>query len=728
MPRRNLPQPVRLTDDGGSDKYPRIIADRRGRLWLAWQRFTGARDDVVVTCLRDNTVVFQQAFSVAGFAYKPVLCEDAAGRIVVAWSEISERGAQVFLTSIERGQHAPPVQVSLGGKDLEPSLAADDRGGLWVAYHSFRSGRGRVFLRRFSGGWSDEIEAAPGMEAYRPALVTLGGGRARVYFDAFSNGRYDVYCAELDEETSGEPGARAAPVRLSSGGTWCSTPAAATDGRGGAVAAWCGIGADAYVSYDVAADGRTERVASAESWYASHDVCADSEAVWLAWRKPRSQIMARRLDRASRTWSAPMLLCEPGLYNRRPTIALDRSAVWFAWQGSPGGGKHAVRRADIYLQRLYPEDAAASADAAIPPHAWPSEAGHEIVASPEPPQFSTASGERLFFGDLHGQIGLSDGLGTHDQFYNFAESVSRLDFGVVTDHCEFPDELSASEWNLTRLLASAFNVPGRFVTFLAYEWASNEVRTDYGHKNVYFPAEAGEIFSPCRPGGATPEALFAGARRYGALVVPHHVSANWGSVSAATDWSHHDPETQRLCEITSAHGVMEYDGNPRAHGNPPVPNSSVQSALARGYRLGLIGGSDTHRLAPGRNGGIAAVVADTLSREALFAALWARRCYASTGPRLLIEFAVNGHAMGSEVPWHEVAGPVTVSYGVEADRALVAVEIVRNNATVHRQTPRGPTTSNEWRDPATPSPGTYYYLRVELEGREFAWSSPVWLG
>jgi len=153
----------------------------------------------------------------------------------------------------------------------------------------------------------------------------------------------------------------------------------------------------------------------------------------------------------------------------------------------------------------------------------------------------------------------------------------------------------------------------------------------------------------------------------------------------------------------------------------------VQSALARGYRLGLVGGSDTHKLAPGRNGGITGVVCDELSREQVFGAMRSRRCYASSGARVLIEFSVNGHAMGAEAPAAKPGRPA-VGYAVAADRALVAVEVVKNNEVVHREEPGGPKTSGEWQDAAGAPPGTYYYLRVELVGGEFAWSSPVWLG
>jgi len=725
MSRQTLPDPVRLSDDTANDKYPRMIVDRRGRLWVAWQRFVNKRDSIVVTCIRENCVVLQEEFSCANASYKPVLCEDAQGRIVVAWSEVTTKGADVFLCAYEKDRRTQPVQVSLGGKDLEAALVAGEHGGLWVAYHSFRSGSASIFLRRFDGNWSDEIEVTPGLEAYRPALVALPDGRVRVYFDAFEGGRYDVYSVECNGSAVTEP------MRLSSGaGLWYSMPAVVSDQRGDAAVAWTGIGEDSYFCYEVATGGQSERVASYQSWYTSHDICADQDSLWFTWRPNKGIILTRRLDRASGQWSAPILVSKPGVWSRRPTTAIDASGtVWLAWQGAPVNGKFIVRNGDIYLQRVCPEDVATAADPSIECITVADEAGYEMVPSPKPPQFTDADGRHAYFGDIHGQISFSDGRGTHDQYYNFEKYMTHLNFGAVTDHGDFPDEVTASEFNVNRLMASVFNEPGTFVAFLAYEWTSNEVRQEeFGHKNVYYPGDEGEIFSPCHDDGGTPDALFANAKRYGALVVPHHVSASWGVVKASTDWSYHDPDVQIVTEITSSHGVMEYDGNPRAHVNPPVPNCSVQHALAKGYRLGLIGGSDTHKLAPGRNGGIAGVVCDELSREAIFNAIKARHCYASSEARLLIEFSVNGHPMGEEAPAATLGQPIVVAFNVEADRALVAIEIVRNNQTVHRLAPEGRNAGAEWQDVLSITPGTYYYLRIELEGGEFAWSSPVWLG
>ena len=82
--------------------------------------------------------------------------------------------------------------------------------------------------------------------------------------------------------------------------------------------------------------------------------------------------------------------------------------------------------------------------------------------------------------------------------------------------------------------------------------------------------------------------------------------------------------------------------------------------MNKGYRLGFVGGSDTHITRPGsiikepgkpfpyKESGLTAVYAKELSREAILDALKHRRCYATTGHRIIVEFSINGHFMGEE--------------------------------------------------------------------------------
>ena len=87
----------------------------------------------------------------------------------------------------------------------------------------------------------------------------------------------------------------------------------------------------------------------------------------------------------------------------------------------------------------------------------------------------------LLWGDLHGHTLNSDGRGTVEQFYDYAENVAGLDFCAVTDHAfEVLDHM----WAHSKKVTNAVYQPGKFVTFQAYEWSG---QTDVGgDHNVFF--------------------------------------------------------------------------------------------------------------------------------------------------------------------------------------------------------------------------------------------------
>ena len=56
------------------------------------------------------------------------------------------------------------------------------------------------------------------------------------------------------------------------------------------------------------------------------------------------------------------------------------------------------------------------------------------------------AGKFPVYGDIHGQSGMSDGVGEIDQYFNSAKVWGKLDFTALTDHDCYPDWLSQSEW------------------------------------------------------------------------------------------------------------------------------------------------------------------------------------------------------------------------------------------------------------------------------------------
>lgn len=373
---------------------------------------------------------------------------------------------------------------------------------------------------------------------------------------------------------------------------------------------------------------------------------------------------------------------------------------------------------------------------------------NELIARSNPVSPGFAHPFQIYFGDLHvmtGQTHPSIMVGTTHQAYLYARDIAGLDFVAITNGTIGKHVHS---WSDERKEAAFFNEPYKFVTLLAYECIMKN-----GHKNVYYPDDSE---SRCNPERA--EELWEFLEDRKALVVPHHTNIvsetdpeEWG----IQDWSTHNPRFERLVEICQIRGSFETEdvGGKVFFGGR---GSSVQSALRKGYRLGFVGGTDNHRAQPGsgrsplagldyhqtQTAGLTAVLADELTWESIWEALWSRRCYATTGERILLWFAVNGHLMGEEIDLNteqHLSHCRNIQIKVVGTRNVQKVELVRNNAVVHTFTGNRGEGEFTYQDKSLFSQVAfspprvsgenvvYYYARITQTDGSMAWSSPVWI-
>lgn len=352
---------------------------------------------------------------------------------------------------------------------------------------------------------------------------------------------------------------------------------------------------------------------------------------------------------------------------------------------------------------------------------------------------SAGDGEyRVFFGDIHGHTLVSDGSwGDPDDYFRYGREVAGLDFCALTDHDFGVAYRGTGAWESVQRAVARHHDPGRFVTLLAYE-STHCIRAGSGikagHKNIYFPGDTGCMVNTSpyfgsernEIHGRTLEELYAGLEDSGAIVANHQ--------NVNTDWSFSHPML-RLVEIYSKWGCSEYPDCPDQVRNMK-PESAVHSGLARGHQVGFVAGSDTHIAQPAnrteadpatrsvpRPGGLTAVLATELTREAVFEAMMSRRTYATTGARILLEVTANDQPMGHTFD----AVPDSVALRVTAVGAdtVKTVSVIKNNEDVHEEHSDGDRVSFEWRD-SDPAPGDYYYVRAEQQDGHRAWSSPVW--
>ena len=200
---------------------------------------------------------------------------------------------------------------------------------------------------------------------------------------------------------------------------------------------------------------------------------------------------------------------------------------------------------------------------------------------------------------------------------------------------------------------------------------------------------------------------------------------------SATEFDAIETDVERLIELWSMHGSSEgFDPKDRPLINMDE-NNTVMEALRKGLRLGFTAGSDTHCARPGGGakeprpykGGLVAVWAEYKTRRCIFKALMARRTYALTDSRIVLEMTVNGACMGSEVEPSEKAA---ISISVIAPSIIEKVQIIKNTSLLAEFFIDDVKCGISHEDSS--EPGDFYHCRVVLKDGSLAVCSPVWLG
>lgn len=143
-------------------------------------------------------------------------------------------------------------------------------------------------------------------------------------------------------------------------------------------------------------------------------------------------------------------------------------------------------------------------------------------------------------------------------------------------------------WPRVQQCIAEANEPGRFVSFLGFEWHSNM----FGDQCVIFPGDR----RPIHYAGNISE-----LRRFcleeGALMIPHHLAYPRGR--RGVNWDVFDPACSPVVEIFSFHCLSEHDRGPHpmVRGSPGdrQTRNTVRTALGAGLRFGFVAPRTTMR-------------------------------------------------------------------------------------------------------------------------------------
>ncbi len=306
---------------------------------------------------------------------------------------------------------------------------------------------------------------------------------------------------------------------------------------------------------------------------------------------------------------------------------------------------------------------------------------------------SAVQGTNIYFGDFHNHTECGYARGSLKRSFKIARS--HLDFFACTPHGWWHD-IGTYENNIERKwlngfkivqrqypevikLVTEFNMPGKFVAIAGFEWHS----TNCGDYHILFPNTKDAEYTRCK----TLKEFQKFAKSKGALLVPHHPANKIGH--RGTDISLRDPEVSPVLEMFSEWGNAEHDRAPSPYvrhteGSRWTQNT-LQHYLKNGHRMGVVASTDDHLGFPGGyREGLAAIIADELTPEAIFDALRNRRCYAVSGDRIKMSFHCNGEMMGQELDYTRKR---KLAINVEGWDQVDRVELLKNNRVIARNFP-----------------------------------------
>jgi hypothetical protein len=296
--------------------------------------------------------------------------------------------------------------------------------------------------------------------------------------------------------------------------------------------------------------------------------------------------------------------------------------------------------------------------------------GHGLVAESNLVRTLTATEAKTYWGDLHGQTRATVGTGTIEEYFAFGRDVALLD---MMCHQANDFQVTEDEWQRLQRQIERFHADGRCVIFVGYEWSG--MTPGGGDRNVMFRTDSASLHrsshaevddmadaaTDCFP---VTELFGQFKGRDDVLLIPH-IGGRYADIVGF-----HDSRLEPVVEIYSDWGRFEW---------------LLEDALRAGYKVGVVANSDGHKGRPGAShpgastfgayGGLTCVLADTLTRDAVFAAIRARRCYGVTAAqRIDVELSANGLPMGAEA---RTVGPVRVVGRVAGTGPLERIDVLR---------------------------------------------------
>ncbi|MBI3268756.1 MAG: DUF3604 domain-containing protein [Planctomycetes bacterium] len=701
-------EPVLFSAPGVASQNQELAVTGDDRLLVAWQQWgadsaSGPRYDIVLRSRGPEGWERSVTVAAQGDNWDPAIATSPDGDVAwLAWSSYVEDDYDLQVVPVTAGRPGQARRLGARGTyDLHPSLAVEPGGAAWLAWDEITiQGHARSGRTTITGANLAALDGADTHKARpigRVRLVRLTEDK-ETWIDTEAVAPPSPYVLAhaalprvvLDDRVHPWLFYRALLQPLSDGEAQAGARRGARKGAGGGKTYWW----DCFAQVLGKSWGKPVPLASSDGALEEPAAVPSAEGVLVAWSTEHRR--------------------EQGPVPRKPVASEDHHGDYENALGRDGD----VYAAVVGGARGPGGLAAAEAAATKPPADGPVPQRVERARATEAIEVGDRR-YRLFWGDFHKHSNVSrcsSGMEPGpDDHYRYATDVCRYDFLAMSDHSE---HTSPYNWWRLQKLADLYHVPGAFVPFYGYEWSA---RWPIGHHNVIFRGKPDPILRSNVAGARTTPELWKSLAGIPALTIPH-TSADPGM---GTDFAHHDPQFERVLEIfQAARGSYEYDGCPRQHARATADGGFYWDALDKGLKLGLLCSSDH-----GWGTAYVAAWAEEDTRESVFDAIWARRCYGSTTYGLIVDARADGRPMGEEFA---AEAPPSFEVRVRGQAPIRSVEILgRGEVLFQRGSEKRPIGTKEvrlsWTETEDRAGETWYYVRVIQEDDEMAWTSPVWV-
>jgi hypothetical protein len=715
-----------------------VAVDGKGLVWVAYSAHRKGNFDIYARTLRiaDGKATLgeeQQLTTNPEPDLAPTMCTDQSGQVHLACQSWGASGkARMALLHCPEGKWTAPrllEEAELAGNCWHPFLVAGPEGTLALAYDCYWDGDYDVRLALIEGDriTQQAVANTPQFEV-RPSLAYDLQGRLWIAYEEGPEKWGKDFGALVKDE--GKPLYSARTVRLCclQEGKWFR-PEAELPQR------------EAIPENQ----GRRTRRGYAR-------VGVDGKGrVWLTYRlkmttpfgvQPGTEwvSVARQLE--GKEWSASVeLLHADGLLDSRPVL-LPRGDGGLLAVTNTDGRRITPGSVDNQIQTCVLD----LAGKAVEPSLRPLEQTAKEASTEQAQERAAVRRLRTYRlelagktyqilrGEFHRHTEISfdgGGDGSLEDMFRYAIDVAAMDWIGNGDH----DNGSGREypWWLTQKFNDAYHVSGHFAPMFTYE---RSVSYPHGHRNCMF-AQRGVLTLP-RLAQPDRNKRVAGIHANDTKMLYRYLhemkglcAVHTSATSMGTDWRDNDPAVEPLVEIYQGdRNSYEMEGAPRAGyeagtGKTPVniagwyPKGYVSLALAKGYRLGFQSSSDhisTHI-------SYCLVLAADTTRQAILEGMLKRHSYGATD-NILLEVRSGEHLMGDSFRTREAP---KLQIKVVGTGKLKAVEVLRDSRVVHTFTPGKEELATTWTDPKPARGEHWYYIRVQQENGELAWSSPMWI-